>query len=188
MDGGAWWAAVHRVTQSWTRLKRLSIACIVKQREPVMHALKILKRCFVYLKGSMRYHLTFFSGFNQRHYRTAMNLIFTLKLLLTLRVSCQLVKLKIRNSFIFQPRESWHLNIFSKFLLKTAQLHFVLNSFYSYLSPCIWKKAFGLFDILPESFLSQLHQFIWYVFFPTRSRWQFFPSPSIKDLLSSSFH
>ena len=23
-DGGAWWAAVHRVAQSWTRLKRLS--------------------------------------------------------------------------------------------------------------------------------------------------------------------
>ena len=23
-DGGAWWAAVHEVTQSWTRLKRLS--------------------------------------------------------------------------------------------------------------------------------------------------------------------
>ena len=29
VDGGAWWAAVHRVTQSWTRLKRLSMhACI----------------------------------------------------------------------------------------------------------------------------------------------------------------
>ena len=24
MDGGAWWAAVYGVTQSWTRLKRLS--------------------------------------------------------------------------------------------------------------------------------------------------------------------
>ena len=24
MDRGAWWAAVHRVAQSWTRLKRLS--------------------------------------------------------------------------------------------------------------------------------------------------------------------
>ena len=29
VDGGAWWAAVHRVTQSQTRLKRLSVhACI----------------------------------------------------------------------------------------------------------------------------------------------------------------
>ena len=29
VDRGAWWAAVHRVTQSWTRLKRLSMhACI----------------------------------------------------------------------------------------------------------------------------------------------------------------
>ena len=29
LDGGAWWAAVRRVTQSWTRLKQLSMhACI----------------------------------------------------------------------------------------------------------------------------------------------------------------
>ena len=29
VDRGAWWAAVHRVAQSWTRLKRLSMhACI----------------------------------------------------------------------------------------------------------------------------------------------------------------
>ena len=29
VDGGAWWAAVHRFTQSRTRLKRLSMhACI----------------------------------------------------------------------------------------------------------------------------------------------------------------
>ena len=28
MDRGAWWATVHRVTKSWTRLKRLSMhAC-----------------------------------------------------------------------------------------------------------------------------------------------------------------
>ena len=26
VDGGAWWAAVHGVTQSQTRLKRLSVA------------------------------------------------------------------------------------------------------------------------------------------------------------------
>ena len=25
MDRGAWWAAIHRVTQSWTQLKRLSM-------------------------------------------------------------------------------------------------------------------------------------------------------------------
>ena len=31
VDRGAWWAAVHRVTQSWTRLKQLSIhACIAE--------------------------------------------------------------------------------------------------------------------------------------------------------------
>ena len=29
MDRGAWWAAVHRVAQSWTRLKRLTMhACL----------------------------------------------------------------------------------------------------------------------------------------------------------------
>ena len=29
VDGVAWWAAVHRVTQSWTQLKQLSMhACI----------------------------------------------------------------------------------------------------------------------------------------------------------------
>ena len=29
VDGGAWWAAVHGVAQSWTRLKRFSMhACI----------------------------------------------------------------------------------------------------------------------------------------------------------------
>ena len=29
VDGGAWWAAVHGIAQSWTRLKRLSMhACI----------------------------------------------------------------------------------------------------------------------------------------------------------------
>ena len=28
MDRGAWWAAVHRVAQSWTRLKRISSSSI----------------------------------------------------------------------------------------------------------------------------------------------------------------
>ena len=29
MDGGAWWAVVHRVARSWTRLKRLGMhACV----------------------------------------------------------------------------------------------------------------------------------------------------------------
>ena len=27
-DGGAWWAAIYGVAQSWTRLKRLSSSCI----------------------------------------------------------------------------------------------------------------------------------------------------------------
>ena len=32
-DGGAWWAAVYGVTQSWTRLKRLSSQELVMDRE-----------------------------------------------------------------------------------------------------------------------------------------------------------
>ena len=28
-DGGAWWAAVHWVAQSWTRLKRISSSSII---------------------------------------------------------------------------------------------------------------------------------------------------------------
>ena len=31
MDGGAGWAAVHRVTKSWTRLKRLSMHALEKE-------------------------------------------------------------------------------------------------------------------------------------------------------------
>ena len=34
VDRGAWWAAVHRVTQSWTRLKQLSMhACMHWRRK-----------------------------------------------------------------------------------------------------------------------------------------------------------
>ena len=40
VDGGAWWAAVHRVAQSWTRLKRLSMhACIGEGNgNPLQHS------------------------------------------------------------------------------------------------------------------------------------------------------
>ena len=39
MDRGAWWATVHRVTKSWTRLKRLS-----------MHlCIPMLKVCYLYI-------------------------------------------------------------------------------------------------------------------------------------------
>ena len=32
IDRGAWWAAIHRVAQSWTRLQQLSMhACIEKE-------------------------------------------------------------------------------------------------------------------------------------------------------------
>ena len=34
-DGGAWWAAVYGVTQSWTRLKRLSSSSSVYMSVPV---------------------------------------------------------------------------------------------------------------------------------------------------------
>ena len=36
-DGGAWWAAVYGVTQSWTRLKRLSS----KAMQMVIAAMKL---------------------------------------------------------------------------------------------------------------------------------------------------
>ena len=37
MDRGAWWAAVHRVTKSWTRLKQLTLyACITMSRASLL--------------------------------------------------------------------------------------------------------------------------------------------------------
>ena len=40
MDRGAWWGAVHRVTQSWTCLKRLSMLAskyLEKQKRPLIN-------------------------------------------------------------------------------------------------------------------------------------------------------
>ena len=37
VDGGAWWAAVHGVTQSWTRLKRLSISITIDKESHLMN-------------------------------------------------------------------------------------------------------------------------------------------------------
>ena len=34
MDGGAWWAAVHGVTRSWTQLKRLSTSKVLFLKNP----------------------------------------------------------------------------------------------------------------------------------------------------------
>ena len=34
-DGGAWWAAVYGVAQSWTRLKRLSSSSMAESEEEV---------------------------------------------------------------------------------------------------------------------------------------------------------
>ena len=45
MDRGAWWATVHRVAQSWTRLKGLST-----------HA------HFLLPSNSLRFHLTFYAN------------------------------------------------------------------------------------------------------------------------------
>ena len=36
MDQGAWWAAVHGVTQSWTRLKRLGMHARIHTLEKEM--------------------------------------------------------------------------------------------------------------------------------------------------------
>ena len=38
-DGGAWWAAVYGVAQSWTRLKRLSSSSNTVLRRPVRRVL-----------------------------------------------------------------------------------------------------------------------------------------------------
>ena len=38
MDGGAWWAAVYGVAQSWTRLKRLSSSSNQDQLSPIQSA------------------------------------------------------------------------------------------------------------------------------------------------------
>ena len=52
MDRGAWWAAVHKVAQSWARLKRLSMdqgsvlawgLGVSAHGYPIVHAL-LLKR------------------------------------------------------------------------------------------------------------------------------------------------
>ena len=59
-DGGAWWAAIYGVAQSWTRLKRLSSSRILilnttkgrKQRhfpylKPISHATHIINRACI---------------------------------------------------------------------------------------------------------------------------------------------
>ena len=58
-DGGAWWAAVYRVAQSWTRLKRLSSS-----------SSKDLLRIFFYVYpdvhiDSWRMNIQFYNIFNQ---------------------------------------------------------------------------------------------------------------------------
>ena len=44
-DGGAWWAAVSGVTQSWTRLKRLSSSSSLTFITPVFHCFPTTPRC-----------------------------------------------------------------------------------------------------------------------------------------------
>ena len=39
MDGGAWWATVHRVTKCWTQLKRLSSSSVCANPEVVLKEL-----------------------------------------------------------------------------------------------------------------------------------------------------
>ena len=41
-DGGAWWAAVYGVTQSWTRLKQLSSSSRIKETKNQRHEMKQL--------------------------------------------------------------------------------------------------------------------------------------------------
>ena len=61
MDRGAWRATIHRVTKSWTRLKRLSMhALIINDME---HAIKCLLDIHLtsFVKRLFKF-LTFFSG------------------------------------------------------------------------------------------------------------------------------
>ena len=42
-DGGAWWAAIYGVAQSWTRLKRLSSSSMAESEEEVKSLLMKVK-------------------------------------------------------------------------------------------------------------------------------------------------
>ena len=42
MDWGAWWATLHRVTRSWTRLKWLSLHALTKYHSSVQPTLNML--------------------------------------------------------------------------------------------------------------------------------------------------
>ena len=46
MDGGAWWAAVSGVAQSWTRLKRLSSSSSMTYYFKVLFYFYLLKELF----------------------------------------------------------------------------------------------------------------------------------------------
>ena len=44
MDREAWWATVHRVTKSWTRLKRLSMHTGIAASKAVIELFKAITR------------------------------------------------------------------------------------------------------------------------------------------------
>ena len=55
-DGGAWWAAVYGVAQSWTRLKRLSSSSGIYtkwQRSNELRHIKCLEQCLAQSKSTI---------------------------------------------------------------------------------------------------------------------------------------
>jgi len=48
MDGRAWWATVHRVTKSWTRLKQLSMRA-EKPTSTALFAPSTYLHCYIFL-------------------------------------------------------------------------------------------------------------------------------------------
>ena len=57
MDGGAWWAAIHGVARSRTRLKRLSSSSSSISEENICAAFQLLVRLWLFLNENIFWHL-----------------------------------------------------------------------------------------------------------------------------------
>ena len=58
MDGGAWWAAVYGVAQSWTRLKLLSSSSSPLNYTPLLCFIKGPSLLFIYSESLFIYYLS----------------------------------------------------------------------------------------------------------------------------------
>ena len=52
MDRGAWWATVHGVAKSWTRLKQLSMHALFTQIKHKKKQIQKIKKTFLVLQYS----------------------------------------------------------------------------------------------------------------------------------------